>query len=605
MKPFVCLSALALALLPTGCADGYADTADSPVPAPSPSSTEQSAPDAAAHSDATVDETSASHPDAAPEIDGPNASDSGVDAATDSPITPQPGCTGTMADCYPDSKNLCETDLATSVVHCGKCNSPCPAYSKCVYGSCVLECEKDQANCNGDLADGCEIDLTASVLHCGGCGKACTDVPFSYKATCSAAACHTTCETGHSDCDGVYDNGCETDSANDVSSCGKCGEVCSIAHATAACKAGSCKIGSCDPGWADCNDYAWGDGCEVDILHDLTNCGACGNSCSFPHAAAACADGKCVMGACETGWGDCNGNPADGCETSLVGNPENCSFCGHDCGDGSCPGEVCLASPVAQKLDIKDLSVSGQYIDFVTSCGAASTNCETGDICLHEWLIDCGSTGFAADSDSSSMFWLESGGRLRRITFPFTNIVDLATGLVAPTDLAVDSKYVYVLANGKLGRVSKSGGSLALIASNMASAQQIEVDSDAIYSVAGSTISRISKLGLTPQSLVTATAPVRSIQSAGGHLYWLADDELWRIPAAGGTPEHLLSAPELGAFYIVDNSTVYFGTGNAVARSDWQGLRPIATGLGNVTRLVVANGQVWWVAGNKAYRTPS
>src|SRR5262249_49801790 len=40
-------------------------------------------------------------------------------------------------------------------------------------------------------------------------------------------------------------------------------------------------------------------------------------SCSLPHATAVCAGGGCVVASCNTGYGDCNGSPVDGCETDT------------------------------------------------------------------------------------------------------------------------------------------------------------------------------------------------------------------------------------------------------------------------------------------------
>lgn len=36
--------------------------------------------------------------------------------------------------------------------------------------------------------------------------------------------------------------------------------------------------------------------------------------CSLPHASASCMAGACAVSACQTGWRDCDGNPANGCE---------------------------------------------------------------------------------------------------------------------------------------------------------------------------------------------------------------------------------------------------------------------------------------------------
>jgi len=41
-------------------------------------------------------------------------------------------------------------------------------------------------------------------------------------------------------------------------------------------------------------------------------------SCQLPHATAQCVSGACAVGACDSGFGDCDTNPANGCESDLT-----------------------------------------------------------------------------------------------------------------------------------------------------------------------------------------------------------------------------------------------------------------------------------------------
>ncbi len=53
----------------------------------------------------------------------------------------------------------------------------------------------------------------------------------------------------------------------------------------------------------------------VDFQTDAANCGDCGITCVVPNAASMCIFGACEVGSCDNGWGDCDGLPANGCET--------------------------------------------------------------------------------------------------------------------------------------------------------------------------------------------------------------------------------------------------------------------------------------------------
>ena len=118
----------------------------------------------------------------------------------------------------------------------------------------------------------------------------------------------------------------------------------------AACRAGSeCQSGFCATGRC-CNGACTGP-CEscgrpgqagtcgsIPFESDVDNCGACVSRCSTNHIRATCTSGSC-FGECEGGFADCNGSKrADGCETAVADNPQNCGGCAV-----RCPGTRCLA----------------------------------------------------------------------------------------------------------------------------------------------------------------------------------------------------------------------------------------------------------------------
>ena len=86
--------------------------------------------------------------------------------------------------------------------------------------------------------------------------------------------------------------------------------------------------GNCPDGGISCNDSC------VDPAGVL-NCGHCGHDCSrVPGGIGACADGACVLAACEGAFANCNEDFADGCEASLH-TDEFCSNCREHCGGGT------------------------------------------------------------------------------------------------------------------------------------------------------------------------------------------------------------------------------------------------------------------------------
>src|SRR5581483_7125297 len=127
-------------------------------------------------------------------------------------------------------------------------------------------------------------------------------------------------------------DGCETNTQSDTFNCGGCGTTCARSNATAVCSAGSCALGTCSSGFGNC-DGVDSNGCETNLRTDLNHCGTCTSRCvAGAHVAVTtCSAGACTY-ACAMGYGDCDHNPLNGCETDLTSDVSNCGGCGHACG---------------------------------------------------------------------------------------------------------------------------------------------------------------------------------------------------------------------------------------------------------------------------------
>ena len=160
-------------------------------------------------------------------------------------------------------------------------------------------------------------------------------------------------------------NGCETP-LNTLTNCGGCGTTCSLAHATSTCATGTCAIASCQAGWGNCDGNA-GNGCET-ALNTLSNCGSCGAGCSRPNATATCGSGTCGIQSCNSLYGNCDGNDTNGCETPLT-STSNCGGCGVSCAPahaiGTCGSGTCqIGSCTAPYFNVD---------------GSVGNGCECGD----------------------------------------------------------------------------------------------------------------------------------------------------------------------------------------------------------------------------------
>jgi hypothetical protein len=65
-----------------------------------------------------------------------------------------------------------------------------------------------------------------------------------------------------------------------------------------------------------------------------------GTACSLPNATGTCSKGVCGGDVCQSGFGNCDGNSANGCEDNVTSDPNNCGGCGNVCQPTCTPAPV-------------------------------------------------------------------------------------------------------------------------------------------------------------------------------------------------------------------------------------------------------------------------
>ncbi len=143
------------------------------------------------------------------------------------------------------------------------------------------------------------------------------------------------CATGSAACGGRC-----VSLQTDTSNCGGGGTSCDRPHATSQCSAGRCEFVRCAVGFGDCDGDA-SNGCETDLRTSTDHCGVCGRACRLPNASPRC-DSGCQIAACTEGFGDCDGSVLNGCEADLRSNVARCGACTFACALGA--GSTCAAA---------------------------------------------------------------------------------------------------------------------------------------------------------------------------------------------------------------------------------------------------------------------
>ncbi len=146
-------------------------------------------------------------------------------------------CHNGFANCDGAAANGCETDTTNDPKHCGSCSTVCEAANgtpDCAGGNCGVACNPGWGDCNSSVADGCETDLTSSLDHCGTCATNCANPqpPNVADETCTNSACTiAACAANTYDMNGSYADGCE---CTDDGIPNACGSATTIAPGTLA-----------------------------------------------------------------------------------------------------------------------------------------------------------------------------------------------------------------------------------------------------------------------------------------------------------------------------------------------------------------------------------
>ncbi len=276
------------------------------------------------------------------------------------------------------------------------CTPDCAAGFHCDNGTCVAD--GTMSDGGGDAPMGCTPACSGATPKCN---------PQNHCVTCLA---DTDCPDGHyckilndsisscvpgcmSDdrCSGkkCCSNSC-VDTSADPNNCGGCAMSCTVPHAAATCSASKCATGACDYGWDDCNGNP-ADGCEANLHVDPANCTGCGMACQIAHGIPGCSDG-CYIEACNFGYDDCNADTTDGCETPVATDPANCGACGAPCNAlpnasascvaGNCVLGTCKVGFFDCNSKPNDGCEANIFTD-ATNCGSCGNVCPNGLVCVN------------------------------------------------------------------------------------------------------------------------------------------------------------------------------------------------------------------------------
>ncbi len=203
----------------------------------------------------------------------------------------------------------------------------------------------------------------------------------------------------------------------------------------------------------------------------------CGVACTgAPHAQPSCRRQKCAF-TCDDGRSDCDGNPANGCESASASDPANCGACGRSCGGAACVTGLCdPATLVSSTGTVEEIRVEGADLFWLernpTSSRVTYYRCPVARCqSPYEVVYQPTESGGAFEVDATQFFFVE-GSRLRRCARTGactpSDIVDEPQ--IATREIAIDATHVFWTHSyagtdyGRVRRADKDGSNIVSLA---------------------------------------------------------------------------------------------------------------------------------------------
>lgn len=271
----------------------------------------------------------------------------------------------------------------------------------------LLGCQSDVDLCGGGSV--CGVDGTTYADYCAA-GSAGVDVDYAGPCVggCPVITCEIACayglaigDDGCPRCECAPPPRCDDDTPcvdGDVCLDGRCQPLDAGVPGDAGRDSGAADGGSGDSGVADASpgDSGRSDGGRTDAstcpegmarchgacirLGTLTDCTACDDACALvpegdPSGMNVCRDDGCDV-ECNRGYADCDGDPANGCESLHT--PRHCGGCDATCLGGTCSTGTCLCPS-------RTTFCGGACVDTDTNalhCDGCGNRCAAGEACV-------------------------------------------------------------------------------------------------------------------------------------------------------------------------------------------------------------------------------
>lgn len=327
---------------------------------------------------------------------------------------------------------------------------------------------------------------------------------------------------------------------------------------------------------------------------------------------------------CHEGWGDCDGDLANGCETRLD-TTSDCASCGNQCAAGeacsatgcvascvppetSCGGDVC-ASLASDALHCGgcDQPCRPQHRAYEVECtnGQCQSGCPSGSVLCHGACVDtsllvngtCPSCTARAPSGALSLCDPIQG----RI-FQCPADTEVCSGECV--DLAFDPDHCGACGAACAGDCvlgqCQAAGSSRLASISASSVRSLAQDATHLYWIEDDRIVRVAKAGGSPQVLASQQLGPEALAVSGGYVFWSnrLGASIARIAAHGSGGVQTVTAANAPTYLVADSTHIFWwdsGT-NRIRRVPQRGSNAstFATPREPISGLAVDATDVYW-----------
>ncbi len=358
------------------------------------------------------------------------------------------------------------------------------------------------------------------------------------------------------------------------------------------CSSGTC---ICTGGFGDCNGDV-DDGCETE-LDAAPNCGACG---------ATCANGSCESSACvcAPGFADCDGDVTNGCETSTIDDPDNCGGCNIRCGAGTCTASGCAAATLASVANATSIGIGGATL-FVGACGGTGPSVTSFALpgASPTTVAPAGCAQAVAGSDDGEVAWATSTSILSNGPLSSLAIGEEPTALLAAV---VDAVYFWDKGSKSLERVSSVDGTITVITTGAVTA--LGVDSSNVYWSDAQGLHAMPHQGDAGDAIVLNDAVMATAIAANGFDVYALDPGGVEIIDPAGGPASTLAGTAGALSMTADSGGVYWTMADGSIRKSPLGettATVLVTGesFGSRVPMVTDSSSLYWIASDGSVRT--